>query len=410
MHLRRKRPETATIAIIAFLLSFAVSTARAETKESSCALCHEKKAEAEAGSVHQRDTGCTGCHGGDPAADAKEAAHAVSAGYKGETPRRENPLLCGGCHSDVETINPYGLPTDQLAQYKVSKHGKALFKEGITDVATCTDCHGAHGILRASDPQSSVFPKNVPSTCGRCHADDEKMDRHGLPSDQVEKYSQSIHAQTLFEKGDLSSPTCATCHGNHGAAPPGFVKVGQVCGKCHIKQEEFFLQSPHAAAADKEEFEACITCHNNHKVTAASEKLFRVCTLCHAKGEDAFNTARDIYRLIKDSKQAYGAAEGEMGRASREGFLVEDEQILMEDAKTYLTQLPPMQHSLNLEELKQTAAQVGRITGQVEKSIQAKREAKRHRKLALVPLAVFFVFMSLMFWLKKRRIETETNR
>ena len=46
--------------------------------------------------------------------------------------------MCGSCHSDIErmrVINPR-LPTDQLAQYRTSEHGKRAQK-GNERVATC---------------------------------------------------------------------------------------------------------------------------------------------------------------------------------------------------------------------------------------------------------------------------------
>jgi formate dehydrogenase gamma subunit len=37
-------------------------------------------------------------------------------------------------------------------------------------VANCGSCHGVHDILPPSDPRSTVNPKNLPTTCGKCHA------------------------------------------------------------------------------------------------------------------------------------------------------------------------------------------------------------------------------------------------
>jgi cytochrome b subunit of formate dehydrogenase len=36
-------------------------------------------------------------------------------------------------------------------------------------VANCASCHGVHNILSSSDPKSSIYPKNLPATCGKCH-------------------------------------------------------------------------------------------------------------------------------------------------------------------------------------------------------------------------------------------------
>ena len=39
----------------------------------------------------------------------------------------------------------------------------------MTTVAHCASCHGVHDILPSSDPRSSINPKNLPATCGKCH-------------------------------------------------------------------------------------------------------------------------------------------------------------------------------------------------------------------------------------------------
>ena len=37
--------------------------------------------------------------------------------------------------------------------------------------ATCGDCHLTHSIRKSSDAKSSIFPKNIPATCDKCHGD-----------------------------------------------------------------------------------------------------------------------------------------------------------------------------------------------------------------------------------------------
>jgi hypothetical protein len=49
-----------------------------------------------------------------------------------------------------------------------SFHGIA-HKYGEMVVADCASCHGYHDILPSSDPRSSINPKNIPQTCGKCH-------------------------------------------------------------------------------------------------------------------------------------------------------------------------------------------------------------------------------------------------
>ena len=64
--------------------------------------------------------------------------------------------LCAQCHADA------------LKTYLDSYHGKAFYL-GDTQAAVCTDCHGGHKILAASNPESMVSQNNLITTCGQCH-------------------------------------------------------------------------------------------------------------------------------------------------------------------------------------------------------------------------------------------------
>ena len=112
---------------------------------------------------------------------------------------------------------PFGIPTDQYARYQTSEHGIRLAK-GDDRVAVCTDCHGVHRILAPTEPTSPVAPANIPATCGHCHSNKALMDEYKLPSNQEAQYRSSVHGIALFVEERRDAPTCATCHGVHGAA------------------------------------------------------------------------------------------------------------------------------------------------------------------------------------------------
>src|SRR3970282_2498972 len=103
-----------------------------------------------------------------------------------------------------------------------------------------------NSIRPPSAPASSGPPLRVARTCGACHADATTMAGYKIPTDQLAKYTESVHWKTMSAKGDLSAPTCNDCHGNHGAAPPGISWVGNVCSQCHATMGQFFRESRHA--------------------------------------------------------------------------------------------------------------------------------------------------------------------
>ncbi|MBI1977804.1 MAG: cytochrome c3 family protein, partial [Candidatus Omnitrophica bacterium] len=221
-------------------------------------------------SIHsQNGILCQDCHGGDPTKLDFELAKAPSTGFIGKPTKKQIVERCGECHGDVERMNFYGIRADQLVRYKTSVHGKKLLLAGDEKVAACTDCHGSHHVVSVSDTNSPVYPLNLPNTCNQCHGDKKLMDQYHLPSDVFQTYRASVHGRALFEKKDLSVANCASCHGSHGAVPPGVRHIGETCGKCHINEKKYFLESVHAPVMKEGKFSECISCHGNHGVKPA---------------------------------------------------------------------------------------------------------------------------------------------
>jgi hypothetical protein len=89
----------------------------------------------------------------------------------------------------------------------------------------------------------------------------------------------------MFDKGDLTAPTCNDCHGNHGALPPGVESVANVCGQCHGREAELFRTS-----AKQEGFEehntyltgqGCAECHEQIQAPPGGMTHFSECATCH---------------------------------------------------------------------------------------------------------------------------------
>lgn len=65
---------------------------------------------------------------------------------------------CGRCHLDIAKT------------YFDTYHGK-VSRLGYTKTAKCYDCHGAHDVLKVTDPRSHLSRDNVVNTCKKCHPD-----------------------------------------------------------------------------------------------------------------------------------------------------------------------------------------------------------------------------------------------
>jgi len=253
----------------------------AQQPPNSCIDCHSKLADERLAKPTQlfdhdihREKGltCTDCHGGDSTKADKAEAKSAMMGYTGKPTPQQIPAFCGKCHSDANLMKRFdpALRVDQVQEYFTSVHGQRL-KGGDTNVATCVSCHGVHGIRPPEDPTSPVFAADVAETCSQCHSSGDKMQQYGIPTDQYAKYKSSVHANALYNKHDMSAPTCNDCHGNHGAVPPGLDTIANVCGTCHARQKDLFEKGPHKAAFEQQKIGACIRCHTNHAIQPPSD-------------------------------------------------------------------------------------------------------------------------------------------
>ena len=96
---------------------------------------------------------------------ACSSCHTSGAAPYGPVERTKIAPLCATCHANAEYMKTYNpqVRVDQYQQYLTSTHGKRM-SAGETRVATCSDCHGAHGIRPVSDARSPVAPPNVATT------------------------------------------------------------------------------------------------------------------------------------------------------------------------------------------------------------------------------------------------------
>jgi hypothetical protein len=305
---------------------------------------------------------CANCHGGDPTTEDMDAAHDAKKGFRGKPKTADVPGLCGNCHADAALIKKYNPSerVDQLSEYKTSGHGKALAK-GDTTVATCISCHGAHGILNVKDSRAPVFPTRIAQTCNRCHGDAKLMAEHKRPSDVYAKYAKSVHYEALTKKGDLSSPTCNSCHGNHGAAPPQVASVANVCGTCHTIFADQFRQSPHAKAFADMGLPGCVTCHENHEIVHPTDAFLATgkegrCVACHDTGTEGARAAAAMYQDITALKTATEAAKAALEREAEAGMLVAKAQFDLSKADEALTKARADVHLFRPYEVHQTAS------------------------------------------------------
>ena len=157
---------------------------------------------------------CTSCHN----------AHNILAQDNPASPTYALNVLdtCAKCHSDKEYMKEYGIPTNQIDDYKESVHGQALLVKGDRTSPSCKHCHGNHD---AGLPQA-IYVGNI---CSQCH------------SLTYELFRNSPHKAA---HDSLGIPECEACHGNHKIMKTSddMLGTGQdaLCIQCHSPTSKGF--------------------------------------------------------------------------------------------------------------------------------------------------------------------------
>jgi predicted CXXCH cytochrome family protein len=389
-------------------------------KKNSCVECHSQIEGALGdpvrlfkGDVHDsRGLSCADCHRGDPFSDDMAIAMDRRKGFIGKPKPSEIPGLCGRCHSNaafMKNFNP-SLRVDQESEYSTSVHGK-LLKSGEQKVATCVSCHGDHGVRTVNDPQSKVYALNVAETCGACHAKADYMKNFSIPHDQYDKYKTSVHAKALYDKQDLSAPTCNDCHGNHGAAPPGLASVANVCGQCHARQANLFQSNPHKTVFSLMEVGDCIQCHSNHGIQPPNDEMLGVgeksaCTQCHGQGDSGYAAAKKMRERIDEITASISRATEILDRAERAGMEVSKPRFDLNDAKDALTQSRVLVHTFSPAEIDKVIDSGVEVSSKSYEAGGAALNELSFRRKGLAGSLFFILLLAVLIYLKVRELES----
>ncbi|HVC28904.1 MAG TPA: cytochrome c3 family protein, partial [Gammaproteobacteria bacterium] len=101
--------------------------------------------------------------------------------------RNSIPETCGTCHKR------------HFQAYMDVYHGQAAAL-GVANAPRCSNCHNPHMPLPPDNPQSTIAPANLITTCGACHKDANanfvKFDPH--PQPQNKAHSALVYYSKLF--------------------------------------------------------------------------------------------------------------------------------------------------------------------------------------------------------------------
>ena len=260
-------------------------------KPVECGSCHADAKEKFFKGVHGRAfltnnkyaPNCKECHG---THDILKSDQPESRTYKMNVPK-----LCGTCHREGAPVaRAYNISEHNILEnYSEGIHGQGLFKKGLIVSATCNDCHGNHLILPHTNETSTIAPKNIASTCMKCHA-------------RIEDVHTKVINKELWEKKPGAIPACTACHPPHKVELKNLLSTvsDNTCLKCHEKNETHKVVNHldvslkvtvSELAGSTHKTITCVKCHSDVTVNMARPctTAGKVdCSNCHAAESEVY--------------------------------------------------------------------------------------------------------------------------
>ncbi len=276
---------------------------------------------------------CASCHGSHDIRSAKDVKSKVYA--------TNLPATCAHCHSNVETMKAYKIPTDQYEKFSRSVHGIALLQKNDVAAPACNDCHGNHG---AAPPGV----ESVSKVCGTCHA---------LNADL---FSASPHKKAF---DDRKLPECETCHGNHEIVAAADKLLGvspeAVCSRCH---------------------------HDNES----------------AKGYAVARTMRQLIDSLESSEQH---ARTLVDDAEQKGMEISEAKFKLRDARQARLQSRTMVHSFNEEKFRDVVGKGLIVAAMVSEEGHHAIDEYYFRRVGLGIATVVITILAISLYLFIKKIE-----
>jgi hypothetical protein len=237
------------------------------------------------------------------------------------------------------------------------------------------------------------------------------MKGYAIPTDQFAKYSTSVHHEAMAVRGDLSAPTCSTCHGNHGAVPPGVDKIQNVCSNCHAFQAQMYDKSSHKKAFDTASLPGCVVCHGNHGIVHPTDAYLgtgpvAVCMRCHTPGDKCDQARTALQSGLIRLDDAIKGADQVLGVADSSGMEVSEARLGQDQARDSLTKARVTIHSFRTDLVDQDIQAGMKVAA---KDLQAGKEAmiERDRRRAGLGISLIAIGIALAgLWLYIKKIES----
>ena len=151
-----------------------------------------------------------------------------------------------------------------------------------------------------------------------------------------------MHHQALTVRGDLSAPTCTTCHGNHGAAPPGVDRVENVCSNVTLSKPRCTKKARTRKPFNRLLFQDVSFVHSNHAIVHPTDAKLGagpegVCMRCHTPGDSCDQARVALLISLGRLDEAIKSADQVLHVAESSGMEVSEARLGQDQARDSLT-------------------------------------------------------------------------
>jgi len=237
------------------------------------------------------------------------------------------------------------------------------------------------------------------SECVDCHMSESMTKEYRSITDEWRK---SWHAR--------HNVSCHDCHGGDpddvkfamspergyiGVPPPA--KIPQLCGKCHIRIFEYYMDSGHGKAfVSSIKGPSCVTCHGSHDIQKASIEIIdeSKCSRCHS-----FERAKLMKKALFKTDSDIAGIEKEINMLKSSGAITEDEENQLFRTQA---EFRTLFHTIDVDLVKVKTDSFDVKLRSLRTRIEKIKDELALRKVFSIYLMILFVFMGAILLLIMR--------
>ena len=198
--------------------------------------------------------------------------------------------------------------------------------------------------------------------------------------------------------------------------PPGVESISKVCGTCHALNADLFAKSPHKKAFDERKLPECETCHGNHEIIPATDKLLgtssdAVCSRCHNDHENVkgYQAAGHMRQMLDSLETVEQHAINLVDNAEQKGMEISEAKFKLREVRQARLQARTVIHAFNEEPFQTTINQGRTISLAIIQEAKSAVDEYYFRRIGLLIATFIITLVALLLYLYVRRMEKREN-